>query len=162
MDKVKVTLWPDAQVVEVEKGAKLMTALKQEGFHINSSCGGCASCSDCVVIVKSGEDNLSAQKFEELKLLGNVFHITKERLSCQAEVLGDITVDISKHADKSVHKAYQEKKSGTVRTKKKEQVLEEQKEREEKRQERFEKKQSEAGQRGGFKRPKTFKVPKGE
>ena len=35
--------------------------------------------------------------FEELRILGNVFHITKERLSCQTRLTGDATIDISAH-----------------------------------------------------------------
>jgi hypothetical protein len=41
--------------------------------------------------------NLAPQTFEELRLLGNVFHITKERLSCQTKIKGDVTIDISAH-----------------------------------------------------------------
>mgnify|MGYP002624699219 CR=1 FL=1 len=160
MEKVKITLWPESKTFEANKGEKLMTALKSEGFHINSSCGGCASCSDCIVIVKTGENNLSPQEFAELKLLGNIFHITKERLSCQTQVLGDVTIDISRHKDKSDHKNYQAKKSGGVITKKKEQVVIERREKELKKEEEHKTWVDSQGSKGGFNRPKKFKVKK--
>lgn len=93
----KVTLRPSGDVVEVEEGLNLLEALRSEDKYIKSSCGGVASCSDCIIKIVSGEDNLTPPPFEELKLLGNVFHITKERLACQTKILGDVTIDISKH-----------------------------------------------------------------
>ena len=55
-------------------------------MYIKSSCGGVASCTDCRIKVIAGEDSLTTPPFEEVQLLGNVFHITKERLSCQAKI----------------------------------------------------------------------------
>lgn len=93
----KCTLWPSGEVVELSGEETLLVELKKAGKKLKSSCGGCATCTDCMVVVKSGELNLAPQTFEELRLLGNVFHITKERLSCQTKVLGDVTLDISHH-----------------------------------------------------------------
>lgn len=97
MSQHKVTLWPSGEILELNSEETLLNQLKKAGKKIKSSCGGCASCSDCIVIVKSGESNLTPQTFEELRLLGNVFHITKERLSCQTKLTGDATLDISLH-----------------------------------------------------------------
>jgi ferredoxin len=97
MSEFKCTLWPSGEVLSVNAEETLLTQLKKAGKKIKSSCGGCATCSDCMIVVKSGEMNLSPQTFEELRLLGNVFHITKERLSCQTKVMGDVTIDISIH-----------------------------------------------------------------
>jgi ferredoxin len=97
MSEHKVTLWPSGEVLELNSDETLLSQLKSAGKKIKSSCGGCATCSNCVVIVKSGEMNLTPQTFEELRLLGNVFHITKERLSCQTKITGDVTLDISAH-----------------------------------------------------------------
>jgi len=69
------------------EGETLLEALRREGVPIRSSCGGFASCGDCIVLMKSETDNLNAPNFDEKKLLGNVFHITKERLSCQVKVI---------------------------------------------------------------------------
>jgi ferredoxin len=95
--KHKVTLKPSGDIVEVEEGQNLLNALREQDVYIKSSCGGVASCSDCIIKIVSGEDHLTPPPFSELKLLGNVFHITKERLACQTCVTGDVTVDITKH-----------------------------------------------------------------
>jgi uncharacterized 2Fe-2S/4Fe-4S cluster protein (DUF4445 family) len=96
--KYKVKLMPMGEVVEVEEGKNLLTALREQNIYVKSSCGGHATCSDCVIKVVSGEDYITPPPFNELKLLGNVFHITKERLACQTCVSGgDITIDIGKH-----------------------------------------------------------------
>ncbi|MDO9181881.1 MAG: 2Fe-2S iron-sulfur cluster binding domain-containing protein [Bacteriovorax sp.] len=93
----KVTLKPSGEIVEVEEGKNLLVALREQNIYIKSSCGGHATCSDCILKVVSGEDYITPPPFAELKLLGNVFHITKERLACQTCLTGDVTIDISKH-----------------------------------------------------------------
>lgn len=98
--KHKVTLLPQNEVVEVAEDVSLLQALRDLGVYVKSSCGGVASCSDCIIKVCEGADHLNTPSFEELALLGNVFHITKERLSCQTKISGDVTIDISAH-DKS-------------------------------------------------------------
>lgn len=95
--KYKVTLKPEGKVVEIDEGQNLLSALREQEVYIKSSCGGVASCSDCIIKIVSGEDHLSPPPFSELKLLGNVFHITKERLACQTTISGDVSIDISRH-----------------------------------------------------------------
>ena len=97
MSEYKVTLWPSGEILELNDEETLLAQFKKAGKKIKSSCGGCATCSDCMIVVKSGEMNLTPQTFEELRLLGNVFHITKERLSCQTKITGEVTLDISAH-----------------------------------------------------------------
>jgi 2Fe-2S ferredoxin len=112
MNKHKLTLWPSGEILEINSEETLLAQLKKAGKKIKSSCGGCATCSDCTIIVKSGEMNLSPQTFEELRLLGNVFHITKERLSCQTKITGDVTLNISAH-EKIISSENNDKKSVT-------------------------------------------------
>jgi ferredoxin len=112
----KCTLWPSGEVLEVNGEENLLQQLKKAGKKIKSSCGGCATCGDCVLVVKSGEMNLIPQTFEELRLLGNVFHITKERLSCQTKITGDVTLDISIH-DKNTFTGKNETPKGQKSTK---------------------------------------------
>ncbi len=95
--KHNVTLKPSGIVVEIEEGKNLLSALREQDIYVKSSCGGHATCGDCIVKIVSGEDNVTPPPFSELKILGNVFHITKERLACQVCVTGDITLDIAKH-----------------------------------------------------------------
>ena len=87
----------DIQLEDVDQDKDILTLLKEAEIYAKSSCGGHASCGDCVIKISSGEDNLSPPPFEEIKLLGNVFHITKERLACQTKISGDVTIDLSAH-----------------------------------------------------------------
>jgi len=166
MSKFKCTLWPSGEVIELSGEETLLNELKKAGKKIQSSCGGCASCSDCMVVVKSGELNLAPQTFEELRLLGNVFHITKERLSCQTKVLGDVTIDISHH-EKKTTTTVSVPKGTTVRLKKKEEIEKSVRENEEKNQvkssdswyrhwEKNEDNDSKVKKLGGNKRPRAF------
>lgn len=139
MSEYKCTLWPSGEVLSLNGEENLLQQLKKAGKKIKSSCGGCATCSDCMIVVKSGEMNLAPQTFEELRLLGNVFHITKERLSCQTKITGDITIDISAH-EKNTFTGKNEKvsvpKSTTTILKKREEVEKAVRESEEKSQEK--------------------------
>ncbi len=116
--KHKVTCRPEGTVVEIEEGKNLLVALREAGTYVKSSCGGHATCSDCIIKIVSGEDNLTPPPFPELKLLGNVFHITKERLACQTCITGDVTVDLSKH-DKAADESRLKNKTSNFSKKKK-------------------------------------------
>ncbi len=80
--KVEIQISNIGESVELEE-TSLLECLRKKGIRIRSSCGGHATCSDCVVKVKSGGKSLSEVNFKEKKLLGNVYYITKERLACQ-------------------------------------------------------------------------------
>lgn len=116
MSDYKVTLWPSGEILEISGDDNLLTQLKKAGKKIKSSCGGCATCTDCTIIVKSGEMNLTPQTFEEVRLLGNVFHITKERLACQTKITGEVTLDISAH-EKNASNGKNEKASSVSSSK---------------------------------------------
>lgn len=180
--KYKVSLWPSNEVVEISKDKSLLEGLKEHGIYIKSSCGGCASCSDCIIKVRSGEEGLTTPKFEETRLLGNVYHITKERLSCQAQVIGDVTIDISSHDEKRDQEKIKDKTSklysGKTIKRSKEEVESIEAERLAKREERDQKKgphykpweKKEDGEQaderprkqGGWKRPKQFNTDSNE
>lgn len=169
----KCTLWPSGEVLDLNGEETLLQQLKKSGKKIKSSCGGCATCGDCVIVVKSGEMNLTPQTFEELRLLGNVFHITKERLSCQTKISGEVTLDISAHEKNSQPvktTTASGPKSSQTRVRKREDIEKTVREREEKSREKnpdtwyrhWEKEGEEknpAGFKrlGGNKRPKPFK-----
>ncbi len=176
MSKYKLTLKPSNEVVLVEEGKNLLEVLRAHDIYIKSSCGGVATCSDCICKIVSGEDNLESPTFQELKLLGNVFHLTHERLLCQTKMLGDVTVDISSH-DKATDEEKLKAKSGKLKAKKiqskvrskeefekiKDDRFKERKEREakDKNWDRYwEKDQTDKNKKslGGGKRPKFFKT----
>ena len=92
--KLEVEISNTGELVTLEEESLLET-LRKKGVKIRSSCGGHATCSDCIVKVISGGKSLSEVNFEEKKLLGNVYYITKERLSCQVKVNREKDVDAS-------------------------------------------------------------------
>ena len=174
-DKHTVT-FSNGQTLEVSEDQNLLEAAREAGIYIKSGCGGHASCSDCLVKVTSGEDNINAPSFEETQLIGNVFHITKERLSCQTKITGPVEIDISGHdksadAQKILNKTQKFiKPNSPVRKRSPEEVqaihderAQNKKEKEEKRnswQKHWEKDKEEgrAPGRGGTKRPKPFRT----
>lgn len=170
----KITLLPSNETFEIEDvsgsetAPSLLELLKGHGLYVKSSCGGHASCSDCIIKVRSGVDNLTEPTFAEINLLGNVFHITKERLSCQTKVTGDVSIDVSGH-DKMRDQEQIRQKTANVHAKtvlrrtakEKEEIIQDRKE---KAAERNAGKYNAEGKRekdGGFNRPKDpFKNPK--
>lgn len=176
----KLTLFPNGESLEISEEVNLLEALRSKGIYIKSSCGGVASCTDCIIKIRSGEDHLTAPPFEELALLGNVFHITKERLACQTRITGDVTVDISKH-DKAQDEAKLESKTSSfqksihqTRVRKKDDVIKLKREREEQKEKRQENDDSwerhwekesdplKPKRMGGGRRPRPFKIDKGD
>jgi uncharacterized 2Fe-2S/4Fe-4S cluster protein (DUF4445 family) len=125
----KLTLWPSGRVVEFANAVNLLDLLKQNDVYIKSTCGGIGSCIDCKVKVMSGEDNLSPQGFSELKQLGNIYHITKERMCCQTTISGSVAIDISSQVENMDSKKI--KKTTKFKVKKKEDVEKTLREREE-------------------------------
>ncbi len=132
---------PSGASLAIDENESLLTALKEAGYYVKSSCGGHASCTDCIVKILTGEDNVNAPGFDELQLIGNVFHITKERLSCQTRLTGDVTIDISNHdlkkdqeKTKSKTASFSKSKSkskNAVKVRRKDEIEEIKKEREE-------------------------------
>ena len=158
----KVTVMPSGTSFEIDEKTPLLDGLRRNGYYVKSTCGGKATCSDCVIKIQMGQDNLSSQEFPELRLMGNVFHITKERLSCQTKISGDVVVDISNH-DQALARPYEIgsmlNKPADVKTvvrspEDQQKVLDEREEFRKVRQEKFQQKKE---QYGGMSRPKTFK-----
>ena len=92
-----IKMLPSGKEIKIDSESTLLEAFKENGVYIKSTCGGYASCGCCKVKILEGKENLEKIGFPELQLLGNVFHITKERLACQTRVTGDISVDIAVH-----------------------------------------------------------------
>lgn len=114
MKTYKLTLKSQLVAIEVAENETLLEALKRENIYIKSSCGGHQSCGDCVGKIEAGEDSLTPPIYEELKLLGNTFHITKERLLCGTKIQGNVTVDVSHH-DRLKDESSLSKKKGPVK-----------------------------------------------
>ncbi len=170
----EVTL-SNGEVLKVDEETSLLQALREAGIYVKSSCGGVASCSDCLIKITEGADNINSPSFEETQLIGNVFHITKERLSCQTKVTGPVSVDISNHDPKADAKKTLEKNKkfikpkSPVRKRSADEVKAIHQERHQARKEKEEKRNSwqkhweREDERkypgsGGSKRPKTFRT----
>jgi ferredoxin len=73
--------------VDCRDGESVFDVGRRAGVAIPTSCVGKASCGLCRVRVVSGEAHLTPLNAAERKHLGNVYFITKQRLSCQARLV---------------------------------------------------------------------------
>jgi len=79
--------------VQLKAGTNLMSGLLAAGIPVASSCSGKGVCVKCVVEVKTGAQNLSAENQDE-KDLREIHDFPKNvRLSCQTSIHGDVTLD---------------------------------------------------------------------
>lgn len=93
----RVTFRPGGVVAAAAAGESLFEIGRRNGVPISTSCGGKASCGLCRVVIVEGEQHLSPLGPLERRHLGNVYFITKQRLSCQARLLADdadVTIDV--------------------------------------------------------------------
>ena len=90
-----MTFLPAGVRAECRDGESVFEVARRAGVAIPTACVGQASCGLCRVKIAAGEQHLSPFGGPERKHLGNVYFITKVRLSCQARVSGgDVTVEI--------------------------------------------------------------------
>lgn len=80
--------------VEIPDGHTVFDAGALAHAGIETACVGKGTCGLCRVKVLAGEAHLAPYTDEELKHLGNVYHLTRVRLSCRAAVRGgDVVVE---------------------------------------------------------------------
>jgi uncharacterized 2Fe-2S/4Fe-4S cluster protein (DUF4445 family) len=92
----RVTFLPAGREVECADGASLFEAGGGAAAGIETSCVGKGTCGLCRVKVIRGGEFLSPYTDEEQKHLGNVYFLTKVRLSCRARVAGgDVVVELA-------------------------------------------------------------------
>ena len=91
-----ITFEPSGRRVECDAGQSIFEIARSEELYVDTACIGAGTCGRCRVKVLQGEVNLSAYNDVETKHLGNVYFITKERLSCQALVSGDVRIELPK------------------------------------------------------------------
>jgi len=89
-----VTFLPAGVKIECADGESVFEVGRRAGIAITTACVGKASCGLCRVKIVGGEANLTPLNAAERKHLGNVYFITKLRLSCQARVCGDVVVQL--------------------------------------------------------------------
>lgn len=79
--------------VEVTEGDSLLRAAHACDAPVHTLCNGIGACVQCKVRVTHGMEHLSAPNALEKDRLGNIFHLTHERLACQSLVRGDCRVE---------------------------------------------------------------------
>jgi uncharacterized 2Fe-2S/4Fe-4S cluster protein (DUF4445 family) len=89
-----VTFQPSGLRVECAEGESVFEVGRRAGVEISTACVGKATCGLCRVKILAGEAALSPFNAAEKKHLGNVYFITKTRLSCQSRVSGDVVVEL--------------------------------------------------------------------
>ncbi|MGE0872981.1 MAG: 2Fe-2S iron-sulfur cluster-binding protein [Kofleriaceae bacterium] len=81
-------------VVECRDGETLFEAGAKVAAGIDTACVGKGTCGLCRVKIVSGAEHLNPFTDEERKHLGNVYHLTKIRLSCRTKITGDVAIQI--------------------------------------------------------------------
>jgi ferredoxin len=91
MAKVTFIYGDQTKEVETENGKTLLQVGLDNSVPIEHACGGNGFCTTCMCHVKDGMENLSDRNDRE-ENMGVVND--PERLTCQAEVQGDCTVEL--------------------------------------------------------------------
>jgi len=94
MPTVTIIVDGEPRTVEVASGTTLFEAGAKVSAGIDTACVGKGTCGLCRVKIVSGAETLNPYTDEERKHLGNVYHITKVRLSCRTIVSGDVSIEI--------------------------------------------------------------------
>lgn len=93
----KVQFLPRGLTVVGQPGQTLFELGWKQDVGLQSACVGKGTCGLCRVKIVSGEDQLCPYNEIEDKHLGNLYHLTRLRLSCQcviAEGAGEIVVEV--------------------------------------------------------------------
>ncbi len=91
----KVTFLPMNTVCEAKSGDSILDVAIQNDVPLQHACGGFCACTTCHILVKAGEQSLSAMEDDEEERLDRATGVTlHSRLGCQARVEGDVTVEI--------------------------------------------------------------------
>ncbi len=90
----RITFLPDGVTVDVSPGTSVFNAAVRADVAIPSQCGGKCACALCRVRVVSADGLISPMRWDEECHMGNAYFLTHERLSCQLQVFGDLTVEI--------------------------------------------------------------------
>lgn len=89
-----ITFQPMGLTVTVSAGTTILKAANAQGLFVRSVCGGNAICGTCRCTVTAGMDGLSPLARHERKRLAEFYAGAQVRLSCQAEIVGDVEVRI--------------------------------------------------------------------
>ena len=79
------------QIVDAEAGKSILHIALDAGIPMEHACGGNGFCTTCMCKVRAGMENLSPRNDREENM--GVME-DPDRLSCQSEVNGDVTVEV--------------------------------------------------------------------
>jgi uncharacterized 2Fe-2S/4Fe-4S cluster protein (DUF4445 family) len=112
VDTALIAFMPSGRRGRFQLGTPALSAARQLGVDIDSVCGGRGICGRCQVVVSEGEfaklgvtsksDHLSDFNAVEQRYADKRGMQPGRRLSCQAQLLGDLVIDVP--ADSQVHK----------------------------------------------------------
>ena len=95
MPTITIHIDGEPRTIEVPPGSTLFEAGAKLSAGIDTACVGKGTCGLCRVKILSGGESLNPFTDEERKHLGNVYHITKVRLSCRTVVgASDVAIEI--------------------------------------------------------------------
>ena len=83
----KVRFLPSGITIDGYPGQTIFELGWKEGAGLSSACVGKGTCGLCRIKIISGEAGLSPYTPVEDKHLGNLYHLTKLRLSCQSVIV---------------------------------------------------------------------------
>jgi len=89
-----ITFQPMGKQFDVPAGTTVLAVAMQHEVFLRHVCGGKAMCATCRCKVLSGAENLSPMARHEEKRLRELYAPREARLSCQAEIRGDVVVEI--------------------------------------------------------------------
>jgi uncharacterized 2Fe-2S/4Fe-4S cluster protein (DUF4445 family) len=87
VDRVKIIFNPMDKMVEVERGAILLDAIREAGINIRSICGGDGDCGTCKVILNKGEVSHVSTKYKDWLSPQEISE--GYYLACQIRILSD-------------------------------------------------------------------------
>jgi ferredoxin len=91
-----ITFMPAGLVADYRQGESIFDVGQRHAVAIETSCVGQGTCGLCRVRVLAGEEHLGPVGEIDEKHLGNVYYLTKVRLSCQARPTGgDVVVELA-------------------------------------------------------------------
>ena len=93
MSQCKVKLLPSNKVLEAKIGDYLLGLLLANKLEVPHSCGGMGTCGTCRILVRSDVRGLALRNEIEAEMAEDRGFAEDERLACQLEIIGDITVE---------------------------------------------------------------------
>lgn len=93
----QVTFIKDGQehTFEAQEGETLLDVALRNDLEIVHACGGNGCCTTCIIALKEHAENVSEPNDAELAMGIDPEDPKKERLSCQAQVKGDMVVEVT-------------------------------------------------------------------